>query len=93
MRIYTDVGMCTNYIIAVQSRWFRVWGSGTSLRPKPLTLNPKTYTLNRRLRSREVVFQIWPPDHNELGGVLRSLGGYNRKSKGIRDPLDIRGFG
>ena len=28
-----------------------------------------------------------------LGGVLRSLGGYNRKFKGIRDPLDILGFG
>ena len=28
-----------------------------------------------------------------LGGVLKSLGGYKRKSKGIRDPLDILGFG
>ena len=33
------------------------------------------------------------PDHNELRGVLRSLGGHSRKSKGIRDPLDILGFG
>ena len=27
------------------------------------------------------------------GGGLKSLGRYNRKSKGIRDPLDILDFG
>ena len=27
------------------------------------------------------------PDHNELGGVLRSLGGYNRNPKELGIPL------
>ena len=39
-----------------------------------------------------VVLILKEPDHNELEGFLRSLGGYNRKSKGIRDPIDILGL-
>ena len=32
------------------------------------------------------------PPNNALGGLLRALGWYNKKYKGISHPLDILGF-